>query len=55
MGVITTVDKYNGALDTPLSAKMVRTWRKKQREEKDENGQGGINNSLATTFKIGWT
>ena len=39
MGVITTVDKYNGALDTPLSAKMVRTWRNKQREEKDENGQ----------------
>ena len=25
MGVITTVDKYSGALDTPLSAKMVRT------------------------------
>ena len=39
MGVITTVDKYSGDLDTPLCAKMVRTWRKKQREEKDENGQ----------------
>ncbi len=39
MGVITTVEKYTGELDTPLSAKMVRTWRKKQRDEKDENGQ----------------
>ena len=39
MGVITTVDKYSGDLDIPLSAKMVRTWRKKQREEKDEKGQ----------------
>ena len=39
MGVITTADKYDGPLDTPLSAKMVRTWRKKQREEKDEDGQ----------------
>ena len=38
-GVITTVDKYSGDLDTPLSAKMVRTWRKKQREEKGEKGQ----------------
>ena len=39
MGVITTVDKYSGALDAPLSAKMVRTWRKKQREEKGDDGQ----------------
>ena len=39
MGVITTADKYDGPLDTPLSAKMVRTWRKKQREEKDADGQ----------------
>ena len=39
MGVITPVDRYSGDLDTPLSAKMVRTWRKKQREEKDEKGQ----------------
>ena len=39
MGVITTVEKYMGELDTPLSAKMVRTWRKKQRDEKDANGQ----------------
>ena len=39
MGVITTADKYDGSLDTPLSAKMVRTWRKKQREEKNKDGQ----------------
>ena len=39
MGVITTVEKYTGDLGTPLSAKMVRTWRKKQRDEKDEKGQ----------------
>ena len=39
MGVITTVEKYTGELDIPLSAKMVRTWRKAQRDEKDENGQ----------------
>ena len=29
MGVITTVDKYDGQLDLALSAKMVRTWKKK--------------------------
>ena len=39
MGVMTTVEKYTGELDTYLSAKMVRTWRKKQRDEKDENDQ----------------
>ena len=39
MGVITTADKYDGPLDTPLSAKMVRTWRKKQKEEKGKDGQ----------------
>ena len=39
MGVITGADKYNGNLDSPLSAKMVRTWRKKKKEEQDENGQ----------------
>ena len=39
MGVINTVEKYTGDLDTLLSAKMVRTWRKKQRDEKDEKGQ----------------
>ena len=39
MGVIAMVEKYIGELDIPLSAKMVRIWRKKQRDEKDENGQ----------------
>ena len=42
MGVITTVDKYNGQLDVALSAKMVRTWRKKT---KVEVGQDGISRS----------
>ena len=38
MGVITTVDKYDGQLDVALSAKMVRTWRKKTKVEIDGNG-----------------
>ena len=42
MGVITTVDKYDGELDVALSAKMVRTWRKKT---KVEIGQDGISRS----------
>ena len=33
MGVITTTDQYVGELDVPLSAKMVRTWRKKMKSE----------------------
>ncbi len=33
MGVITTTDQYVGDLDVPLSAKMVRTWRKKMKSE----------------------
>ena len=42
MGVITTVDKYNGQLDVAISAKMVSTWRKKT---KVEVGQDGISRS----------
>ena len=42
MGVITTVDKYDGELDVALSAKMVRTWRKKT---KVEVGQDGVSRS----------
>ena len=42
MGVITTVDKYEGELDVALSAKMVRTWRKKT---KVEVGQDGVSRS----------
>ncbi len=38
MSVITTIDGYSGKLDVPLSAKMVRTWRKKAKTETDENG-----------------
>ena len=38
MGVITTFDKYNGQLDVALSAKMVRTWRKKTKVEVDNQG-----------------
>ncbi len=35
MGVITTTDRYDGKLAFPLSAKMVRTWRKKEKSEAD--------------------
>ena len=42
MGVITTVDKYDGELDVALSAKMVCTWRKKTQVE---IGQDGISRS----------
>ena len=42
MGVITTVDKYDGQLDVALSAKMVHTWRKKTNVEV---GQDGISRS----------
>ena len=38
MSVITTTDGYSGKRDIPLSAKMVRTWRKKAKTETDENG-----------------
>ena len=38
MSVITATDGYSGKLDIPLSAKMVRTWRKKAKTETDENG-----------------
>ena len=38
MGVVTTVDKYDGQLDLALSAKMVRTWRKKTKVEVDKDG-----------------
>ena len=38
MSVITTTDGYSGKLDIPLSAKMVRTWRKKAKTETHENG-----------------
>ena len=38
MGVITTVDKYEGQLDVALFGKMVRTWRKKTKVEVDGNG-----------------
>ena len=37
MGVITQA--YAGELDAPLSAKMVRTWRKKTRQETDSSGK----------------
>ena len=46
MNVITTVDGYAGKLDIPLSAKMVRTWRKKMRTEMDEHG--------VTTSQLMW-
>lgn len=42
MGVITTVDKYDGQLDLALSAKMVRTWKKKTIVEV---GQAGLSRS----------
>ena len=38
MSVTTTTDGYSGKLDIPLSAKMVRAWRKKAKTETDENG-----------------
>ena len=38
MSFITTTDGYSGKLDVPLSAKMVRTWRKKTKTETDANG-----------------
>ena len=46
MNVIATVDGYAGQLDVPLSAKMVRTWRKKTRTEEDEHG--------VTTSQLMW-
>ena len=46
MSVITTVDGYSGKLDIPLSAKMVRTWRKKTKTETDEHG--------VTTSQLMW-
>ena len=46
MSVITTVDGYSGKLDIPLSAKMVRTWRKKTKTETDQHG--------VTTSQLMW-
>ena len=38
MGVITTHDKFSGELGTQLSAKFVRSWRKKTRKVTDAEG-----------------
>ena len=60
MGVITTHEKFSGELGTQLSAKFVRSWRKKTRKTTDAEGnvtsetQGWLRRSRLVAREYNW-